>query len=278
MCAFIGHITSCRTFEMTETESIITAAKRYCIDNFRYWSNKYQNERTGNDFPYTYTDNDYNLFPRYNALSAIRQGIEYFTGQEFEDVETCKQTLKKTGQEGKSHFTENTKSKIGQNAIQEERDKFVQFIDSIDSSVLEAVEPLPYKRRLKDDERETIRQRLTDDWGVDGYWVPLIESSPEVTTIFLDKENLTERDETQIADFIKQKAEGRLFEITEEQLDYEIDQSELDIDCYETFYCDKTFNWLVYGSHEGTLAFGGKELLDFVRQVFADRKEMINNW
>ncbi|MBI0400423.1 hypothetical protein [Cyclobacterium marinum] len=263
---------------MTETEAIVTAAKHYCIDNFRYWSERYQNERTGNDFPYTYTDNDYNLFPRYNALSAIRQGIDYFTGKEFHNIESCKQTLIKSGKESQSPFTEKTQNKIEQKAIQEERDKFVQFIDNIESSDLETIEPLPYRRRLKDDEQEKIRQVLTDKWRVDGYWVPLIESSPEVTTIFLDKENLTEKDETQIANFIKQKAEGRLYEITEEQLDYEIDRSEFDIDCYETFYCDITFNWLVYGSHEGTLAFGGKELLDFVQQVFADRKEMINNW
>lgn len=270
--------TRCRTFKMTETEAIVSAAKHYCIDNFRYWSDRYQNERTGNDFPYTYTDNDYNLFPRYNALSAIRQGIEYFTGQEFQDIETCKQTLKKTGQESQSHFTENTNNKIGRKAIQEERDKFVQFIENIDNSVLEAIEPLPYKRRLKDDERETIRQVLTDKWRVDGYWVPLIEVSSELTTLFMNKENLTETDEKQIVNFIKQKAEGRLYEITEEQLDYEIAHSEFDIDCYETFYCDRTFDWLVYGSHEGTIAFGGKELIDFVQQVFADRKEMINNW
>lgn len=214
---------------MTETESIITAAKHYCIDNFRYWSDKYQNERTGNDFPYTYTDNDYNIFPRYNTISAIRQGIEYFTGQEFQDAETCKQALKNAGIESQSIFTENAQNKIEQKAIQEERDKYLQFIDNIDTSILQSVEPLPYKRRLKDDEREKIRQVLKDKWKVAGYWVPLIEATPELTTIFLDKENLTKTDENQIADFIKQKAEGRLYEITEEQLDYEIDQSEFDM-------------------------------------------------
>jgi hypothetical protein len=263
---------------MTETEAIVTAAKHYCIDNFRYWSDRYQNERTGDDLPYTYTNNDYNLFPRYNALSAIRQGIEYFTGQEFQDIETCMQALKKAGRESQSPFTEKTQNKIEQKAIQEERDKFVQFIDSIDSSVFKTIKPLPYKRRLKEDERERIRQVLIEKWGVDGYWVPLIEERPELTTIFFDKENLTEADEKRISDFIKQKIEGRLYEITEEQLGYEIDQSEFDLDCYETFYCDKTCDWLVYGSHEGTIAFGGKELLDFVQQIFADRKELINNW
>lgn len=263
---------------MTETEAIVTAAKHYCIDNFRYWSDRYQNERTGNDFPYTYFDNDYNLFPRYNALSAIRQGIEYFTGDEFQDIESCKQTLIKTGKESQSPFTEKTQNKIEQKAIQEERDKFLQFIDSIDTSILQSVEPLPYRRRLKDDEREKIRQVLIDKWKVDGYWVPLIEASPELTTIFLDKDNLTETDEKQIADFIKEKAEGRLYEITEEQLDYEIDQNEFDIDCYETFYCDKTFKWLIYGSHEGTITFGGQELLDFIQQLFADRRDLINKW
>lgn len=261
---------------MTESEALITAARQYCMDNFSYWSDKYLNERTGDG--HSYTDNDYHLFSRYNALSAIQEGIEYYTGQEFQEMETCKQALKAMGKESQSPFTQKPDSTIAQKAIQEERDKFVQFIETIDASALQTVNPLPYKRRLKEEERAEIRHVLSDKWKVVGYWVPLIEGRSEQSVLYFAKECFTEVDQKQVSNFIQRMAEGRLYEITERQFDYEIDQSEFDLDCYETFFCDKTFDWLVYGSHEGTIAFGGQLLVDFIRQLFVDRQDLINQW
>jgi len=45
---------------MTEIESVITLARHY-------WFNKYSREKSGT----SYSNNDYDLFPRYKALKAI---------------------------------------------------------------------------------------------------------------------------------------------------------------------------------------------------------------
>src|SRR5689334_19553222 len=82
------------SFIMTDVEALITLARRYCQDNFSYWADKYSKERTGNYFPYTYTDKDYNLFPRYNVLSVILSSIETLVGKNFENTESCKNELK----------------------------------------------------------------------------------------------------------------------------------------------------------------------------------------
>jgi hypothetical protein len=62
---------------MSPADALITAARRYCEDNHSYWANRYANERSGADFPaYSYSEGDYDLFPRYNVLAAILAQVE----------------------------------------------------------------------------------------------------------------------------------------------------------------------------------------------------------
>lgn len=263
---------------MTTTDKIITLARHYCIDNFRYWSDKYQIERTGNDFPYTYTDNDYNLFPRYNALTAILKGIETIVGKSFNDSDQCRNELKELGQNSQTPFTTGKKNEISKTAIQEERQKFINFIDSISDQQLETVEPLPYRRRLLEKEASEIRENLLRHWNFDGgYWEPLTSCSPQ-PFVFFSKDNLTDKDYEKIKKIIADRAESKIYEITEERYDYQIDNSEFDPDCYETIYTDQNFDWIVYGSHEGTVAFGGAWLLTELDRQLSDKKELINQW
>lgn len=263
---------------MTTTEKIVTLARRYCIDNFRYWADKYQNERTGNDFPYTYTDKDYDLFPRYQALDAILKGVETVVGQSFSDRDECIGVLKNIGQDSQTLFTNGNHNEIEKRAIQDERNKFIKFIDGLTDQQLETVEPLPFKRRILETEANAVRQRLLEQWNFDGgYWEPLTNCSPK-PFIFFDKSNLTDNDFEKIKQIIVKQASDRLFSVSEERYDYEIDKSEFDPDCYETVYSDKTFDWIIYGSHEGTISFGGTWLLEEIEKQLSDKKELINQW
>ena len=101
---------------MTDTEALITAARRYLGDNHNYWANRYSKERTGDNFPYTYTYNDYNLFPRYNILSAILDKVETLVGQNNLNNDTCKQELKNFGLTANSAFTTGEQNDISINA------------------------------------------------------------------------------------------------------------------------------------------------------------------
>lgn len=263
---------------MTETESLVTAARRYCQDNFSYWADRYSKERTGADFPYTYTDNDYNLFPRYNVWSTILDRVETLVGQNHFDFETCKQQLKTIGLTANSVFTTSEQNKIAKNAMLEERKKFVDLIENTTIEDLKSIRPLPYRRRLTKEESEQVRQALLENWNFQGdYWEPLEELSPK-PTIFLMKCNITDSDNEQILEEIKKHGDSKLFEITEDGSDAEIEFSLFHPDCYETIYCDRTFNWIVYGSHESTIAFGGTWLLDFIRQLYSDRQDKIDKW
>lgn len=173
---------------MTKTEALITAARRYCQDNHSYWANKYSKERTGKDFPYTYTDNDYNMFPRYNVLSAILDSVETLVGYTYHDIENCKDDLKKFGLISNNIFTTTEHNNIALNAMQEERKKFITFIAKTANEDLTSIEELPYRRRLHKEESEHVRQALLEKWNFEGnHWEPLEELSPK-PTIFLMKE------------------------------------------------------------------------------------------
>ena len=194
---------------MTDVEMLINVARHYCLDNYKFWANKYSIEKSGNNNPYS--DNDYNIFSRYNVLEAIRQGVETFVGQEFSSFESCKNKLKLIGENSHSIFTidgneeikllgesgrniisTGKKNLIEKKAISEERDKFINYIALLTPDTMPIVQPFPFRRRLKDPELLEVRQRLIETWNYDdGYWEPLYTKSPK-ETVFLMKDNITQ--------------------------------------------------------------------------------------
>lgn len=280
---------------MTDIEKLITSARHYCKDNFVFWADKYQKESSGNNNPYS--DNDYNIFPRYNVLTAIQQGIETLVGQEFQSFENCREQLVDIGLKSHSIFTidsnkdihllgesESQKSTIGRqnpiakNAMTEERTKFVKFINSRTTENISLIKPLPYRRRLTDSEMVSVRKQLADIWNYDGdYWNPLDDKCSK-DTVFVMKYNLTEDDNKKIVKFIIANSSEKLFEITEDRIDYEIELDSFNLDLYETIVTDKSFSWVIYGSHEDTLTFRGTELIAFIKSLYVDRQDKLNKW
>lgn len=281
---------------MTEIESLITKARRYCTENFSYWSKRYQEEMSGNNNPYS--DNDYDLFPRYNALKTILQGVETIISKEFNSFIECKEELKRIGLETHSIDTINSNkelyllgkmskffgksgelNKIEKNAIQNEREKFVKFIDEQNLESVRNIEPLPYERKLSVEESEIVRDELLKSWNLDrNYREPLDKKKPKPTTFLMD-DNFTETDKNEIEKTIKSHLKSdKLFVLTEGRIDYEIETDLLNIDLYGTIICDSTFEWVVYRSHESTVAFGGDFLIDKLNELFGDRIEKLNKW
>lgn len=263
---------------MTLTEALITAARRYCKEHHARWANRYAKERTGaNDPSYSYSDLDYNLFPRYQVLAAILGEIEKQVGRPFPTLDACRETLSHAGLTARSLFTE-MDNPIAIAAMQEEREHFIQYLQSLTPEALAQVAPLPYRRRLNEEESSLVRQQLLERWHYDGgYWAPLTANIPS-NTLFVAQAALTAADRSAIRDYICKHAAPHLLEITEDYADAEITCNELDTDCYETVYCDENYNWLLYGSHESTLTFAGDALLVFVRQLFAGREQLLNQW
>ncbi len=114
-------------------------------------------------------------------------------------------------------------------------------------------------------------------WNFQGdYWVPLTGQFKE--TLFLLKENIQVSDREAINLYLKEICSGFAFLINEDMDDYEVAKELIDVNCYEQFIIDNSGNWLVYGSHEGTVAFGGEVLSGYVAVLFEKRQQLLNKW
>ena len=89
---------------------------------------------------------------------------------------------------------------------------------------------------------------------------------------------MNENDFQKIKDIVLNQPDNRIYEISEQRYDYEIDKSEIEPDCYEIIYTDVNFEWIIYGSHEGTIAFGGEWLLNELDKQLSDKIELKNKW
>lgn len=261
---------------MTSTEALITAARRYCMEHYHYWAARYSKERTGQDYPvYSYSDNDYDLFPRYNILAAILGEIEILVGKPFPSLSDCRASLIQTGRSANSALTDRKDNPIESAAIQQERDKFIQFIDTVTPDMLEQTLPLPYRRRLEDTEKSAVYQVLLERWNYDGgYWDPIDNLSP-VEIIYLAKAEIRSADFQAISGFIREHAAAHLLEATEEGIITEISSGDFHLDSDETVFCDCNYQWLVYVSHESTVTFAGEALLAFIKRLFAGRENLL---
>lgn len=266
---------------MTKIEGLHTLVRTYCIDAIVFWKKEYAEKRTGSDFPeYTYSDSDYNLFPRYNALDAILKGIELLVPTEYRDFKTLKKDIIEVALENETAFTNNPDNDIEENAIKEERVKFKAYVESLKESDVKDIEPLPLRRRLKTNEKMTVRQMLHEVWGYDGdYWEPLGKKSPR-ETVFLLSKYLTDGDRLFIKELLAKKSGKHLYEVNETGDDYETDLESISsfYQDHEVMYFDETYKWTIYGSHEETITFGGEWLINSIKERFKDRPELINSW
>lgn len=254
---------------MTNIEALITLARHYCMNNYNFWVEKYEREKSGK----MYSDSDYNLFPRYNAISAMLGEILMIVGNNYETIEDCKKELIIIGEYSQNIFTENSENNIELNAIKEEKEKFVDYIMQIQEKDLHNVIKLPYIRKLNKKESENIWNKLKNIWNYDGtYWK---HSEDRKNIIFLMEKHVTENDKYNIIEYILKK-DSMFYNANEIGNVYETEI--IDFDCSEEIYTNKNYDWIIYKSHEMYMAFGGKMLLDYLNILFSDREEKINKY
>jgi len=266
---------------MTKCEGLHTLVRKYCIKEFNFWKKEYAEKRSGSDFPlYTYSDSDYNLFPRYNAIDAILKGVETIIPGDHTDFKALKKEIIQAGLQNETPATSNPDNEIEANAIEEERKKFRTYVESIAEQDIKDVEPLPLRRRLKMEEKQSVRHLLQHAWGYDGdYWEPLAEKSPH-ETVFILRKYITDDDSVFIKKLLAKKGIRNLYEINETGDDYETDLDGF-VSTYsghEVIYVDETGKWTIYGSHEDTVTFGGDWLITSIRDRFKDRANVLNSW
>jgi hypothetical protein len=241
-----------------------TAIRRYCIENYQFWWNKYleladlNNIRDDSD----YTDEAYSIFPRYNLLNAILTEVEKTQPSDFSNFAEAKEYFCLVANQAENVFTKPPNNEIANRVMDEERQKLSEFIVQLKATDLAKVEPLFYRRVLSENENQALREKLKFVWKVDGYWFPLTGWKPQDTEAFQDKYFEEELGYEKIQQILRNLGVQRIWELREGEVNYEIDVNAAEFYYYgeETFWFDNTFAWLIYVSHESSITFAGSIL------------------
>lgn len=256
---------------MDPATALQVAARRYCLDRYQMWCDRYaeivrrNGDRASDGF--NYSTEALATFPRYLVLDAIRIDIETLDPEALNDVEETRAFLALAGQTASGHFDRNPE-KIAQRAIAEERDEFRRFLGAISPSDLNAVEPLPYRRVLTGEELSKLRERLAERWGIDpyGYWHPLAECSLPDVMAFQEQAFGECVSAHQLRHLLISRGIARVWEISEWGPSYIQDVVLLNLGYFgpERYWSSSDMDWLLYQSHENSVTVGGW-LLEQVR-------------
>jgi hypothetical protein len=219
-----------------------------------------------------YSKAAYGLFPKYRLDEAIGIEVERITEGEFRSLEQARQLLLEAGRRALSSLSQEFQhSPEARVALTDEWKAFDAHINSLDPVHLAQVNPLPYRRVLTQSESAQLRQKLKTIWGANGYWYPLSKCDPQTNVIAFHQELWEQRDGTSLLlQAIQQRVIERCFLLLEGPVDYEIARSLVE-PMYrgDESYVTSDFEWLVYSSHESSIAVAGW-LADFFRTQWRD--------
>src|SRR5437868_2858914 len=115
------------------------AARHYCVERIAFWHKRYaelnasgRGRGAPRDGNWTYSNEAYDMFPRYNVLAAILSDIEHFVPADFATVMALRDMLAAAAESAESMFTRGTMNDIEFAAQSEERRLFTRYVTEID--------------------------------------------------------------------------------------------------------------------------------------------------
>lgn len=228
---------------MTDTEKIVTKTKEYIL---KLYSDGYSTHR--------------------NMVTGLKNGIDFFVGRK-DGLDTIKDEILTICL---IEFDERTKffEKVGHlKMVNRIRNGFIKFVTELSVNELSYVLPISFERRLGEDESIRLEKLLKNNFDFGSwkdenyYWEPLSKTQNKIQSIYFEDDLFKPEDVQKIVDILKSISEDRVYLLTEENINYEVETSSFSIDWIESAYCDLKTSWLIYISHEGTITFAGEELV-----------------
>jgi hypothetical protein len=226
---------------------------------------------------YSYSADALDTFPRYQVLQAIQWAVEAFTPADFASLGDARELLAAAAETAESIFTGPPNGKVERQAMGEERRLFAQYVRGLSEDELAQVEPLPFRRALSAEESKRIWSELKTRWGLEGfYWYPLDRpdiAEPPLDALALGAEPFFDPEtQTRLRKVLAAIGVTRLWELRE--LDTDAD-CELDLELFEPiytgaegFWTDRSFDWLIYASHESSVTVAGARLMPAFKRAF----------
>ncbi len=245
---------------MTDTEKMIAKTKEYIL---KLYSEGYSTHQ--------------------NMVSGLKNGIDFLVGRK-DNVETIKEDIISSCLR---EFEIKTKvfDKVGHlKMVEVIKSEFIQFVNGLNVDELTEISPIPFERRLNDEESQILTALLRDkfDFGSwkdeNYYWEPVAKTENRIPIIYFEDDVFGSKKVERIIEIIESISGERIYLLTEEQLNYEVDTYTLNFDWNESAYCDFNASWLIYVSHEGTITFSGQKLIAEVENKLNEIVRHKNPW
>ncbi len=249
-----------------EIAALHQAARRYCTEQYARWSKAYMAQRKRGPAPYS--DEDYDLFPRYLVLGGILAEIERWVPEDFATLEEAKELLIEMARTGSSELSRHVKHPIGLAAQAQVRVAAERFLRDSTLADWLSVAPLPFRRTLGKAEVAELQATFQRRWG---RWYAGGRLSPEPATlpphVTLHTEALNKLPlARELAAFLTRRGITRIFFVPEDGGGYEYDLGDEDFETgSETVWMLCDADWMIYASHESSITLGGAELLAELR-------------
>lgn len=239
-------------------------ARRYCIERASYWHAEYAklpNDGRADD-RYHYSPAALATFPRYNVLEAILPALESIPVAEVDDIEGA---MERAALAAESIFTRPPNDDVAVMAMSEERVRFVEQLEVGFPDV--SGDPLPWRRTLGQNEAAELWEQLSSRWDIDRYSWPIARDwlpEPPTDALAFDADPFWSPEVANAArsalSSLGCKTVFRLGHEREWPQEVAVDAFEAVYDGSESYWCDATFDWLVFASHESSVVFAGAAL------------------
>jgi hypothetical protein len=254
---------------VNESLALHTAARRYCLERHAYWCERYSaivRERGDRQADgYQYTPEALATFPRYNVLNAIRVEVERLDPGKLGDPDSTRALVVLAGELAEDDFTRSPIGDVDKKAMANEREAFCRYMMTLTVFNLSAVEELPYRRVLAEEESKSVWSRLRGRWQIpDGYWYPLSDCQPSDVVAFQTAACDESDAYRKLQDILAARGIERIWELREYGPEYEEDLTlfQPHYDLAEGYWSSGDLDWIVYASHESSVTVGGWLLRD----------------
>ncbi len=128
---------------------------------------------------------------------------------------------------------------------------------------------------------EIIIKELKTKWDVNPFqfWIPLSGENKE-NTCYFDSDEFNEKfNFDKLNKIFNDLKTGEIYEFTYPKETKIIDKLNIvEFSGNDTFYVDENVNFLIYYTHERTIAFAGNELINQIKEQWAEYEKFINPW
>lgn len=137
--------------------------------------------------------------------------------------------------------------------------------------------------KLNKDQAKNVRNRIIDEWDAgESYCYPLNTSDRDDFICFPQDFFLKDFGLDQLKKTLGKLGIQncyRLNEYPKDNEDYKIDlDNVIAYNGLEKYYCDDSNSWIIYFSHENTVTFGGKKLIQTIKNEWGNWKKVAFKW